>query len=220
MAHAVSFVPPRRPSLVPVPVPAAVRVDSRLEVDTGAQSFVVRAAEGFDHGAFLLAAVLVFPAVFFPYWGELLGTLWSLALFALAFALRPVGRSAGQFLRERFGTWKVLGVAGLALAASTAATGVLPAYAAAGSLAIVLLVACRIAQGLAGGACAQLHEAPRGGMAVAGLVAGVALAAVLMVVISSQMVHADFVAWGWRYPFCAALAVHLVALFARVRLAK
>ena len=189
------------------------------DADTGAAVAVVRAAESFDQTTFALAAFLVFPALVFPYWGELLGLMFGAALFALAFALRPVGRWAARFLRGRFGTPRVLFVAGGVLALCTAATGTLPGYGVAGGLAILLLVACRTGQGLAWGACGALHPAPASASAGVGALAGAVAAAGLMAVIATQLVHADFVAWGWRYPLCAALAVHLVALFARMRLA-
>lgn len=207
----VAVPAPRRSA--PAPSPAS------LDADTGAAVAVVRAAESFDQTTFALAAFLVFPALVVPYWGDLLGLLFGAALFALAFALRPVGRWAAQFLRGRFGVPRVLFAAGAVLALCTAATGTLPGYGVAGSLSILLLVACRTGQGLAWGACGSLHPAPASASAVGGALAGAVAAAGLMAFIASQLVHADFVAWGWRYPLCAALAVHLVALFARMRLA-
>ena len=203
-----------RPSGLPATAPAADRDTDRP--DAGPALAVVGAAQGFDQASFALAAVLVFPALFFPYWGDLLGTAFGLALFALGFAARPVGRWAGQRLQGRCGPRLLPAAAAGLLAASTVAIGVLPGYGSAGALAILLLASCRAGQGVAGGA---LRDLPRGPQGIAGALAGVAAACVLMAFIASQLVHADFLAWGWRYPFCAALAVHLVALFARMHLA-
>lgn len=207
----VAVPAPRRSASAPSP--------ASRDADTGAAVAVVRAAESFDQATFALAAFLVFPALVVPYWGELLGLLFGAALFVLAFVLRPVGRWAAQFLQGRFGVPRVLFAAGGFLALCTAATGTLPGYGVAGALSILLLVACRTGQGLAWGACGSLHPAPMGASGAVGAMAGAVAAAGLMAVIASQLVHADFVAWGWRYPFCAALAIHLVALFARMRLA-
>jgi MFS family permease len=208
----VAISAPRRSA--PAPSSPASR-----DADTGAAVAVVRAAESFDQTTFALAAFLVFPALVVPYWGELLGLLFGATLFALGFALRPVGRWAAQLLRGGLGVPRVLLVAGVVLALCTAATGTLPGYGVAGGLSILLLLACRTGQGLAWGACGSLHPAPASASAVVGALAGAVAAAGLMALIASQLVHADFVAWGWRYPFCAALAIHLVALFARMRLA-
>ena len=210
----VAVPAPRRSARGPSPA------SRNADADTGAAVAVVRAAESFDQTTFALAACLVFPALVFPYWGELPGLLFGAALVALAFALRPVGRWAALALRGSFGVPRVLALAGGVLALCTAATGTLPGYGAAGGLAILLLVACRTGQGLAWGACGALHPAPASASAAVGALAGAVAAAGLVAGMASQMVHADFVAWGWRYPLCAALAIHLVALFARMRLAS
>jgi MFS family permease len=179
---------------------------------------VVRFAEGFDQAAYLLAAVWVFPAVFFPYSSELLGAAYGLALFGLGFAARPAGRWAASWAARRCGRTAVLGVAGVLLGLGTAAVGWLPGYAAAATMAVLLLVACRAVQGLAWGACANLHPASHDASAFVGVIAGALAATGLMGLIASQLVHADFAAWGWRYPFCIAIAIQMVALFARFRI--
>src|SRR5690606_16968643 len=50
-----------------------------------------RTSEFFDFFVYAIASVLVFPKLVFPHLDPLQGTLWSFAIFALAFAARPVG---------------------------------------------------------------------------------------------------------------------------------
>src|SRR6476469_1706662 len=50
-----------------------------------------RASEYFDFFVFAIASVLVFPSAFFPFVDRLQGTLYSFAVFSLAFIARPVG---------------------------------------------------------------------------------------------------------------------------------
>jgi hypothetical protein len=50
-----------------------------------------RASEYFDFFVYAIASVLVFPAVFFPFADRLEGTLYSFAIFALAYIARPIG---------------------------------------------------------------------------------------------------------------------------------
>ena len=50
-----------------------------------------RASEYFDFFVYALASVLVFPALVFPFADPVTATLYSFALFALAFAARPFG---------------------------------------------------------------------------------------------------------------------------------
>src|ERR1043166_3022188 len=55
-----------------------------------------RASEYFDFFVFGIAAVLVFPAVFFPFAPGLEATLYAFTIFAFAFIARPIG--SGAFL--------------------------------------------------------------------------------------------------------------------------
>src|SRR6187402_3786237 len=50
-----------------------------------------RTSEFFDFFVYAIASVLVFPSVVFPYVDALTGTLYSFALFSLAFVARPFG---------------------------------------------------------------------------------------------------------------------------------
>ncbi|PZQ22137.1 MAG: MFS transporter, partial [Sphingopyxis macrogoltabida] len=50
-----------------------------------------RTSEFFDFFVYAIASVLVFPKLVFPFMDPLQGTLWSFAIFALAFVARPVG---------------------------------------------------------------------------------------------------------------------------------
>jgi MFS family permease len=44
------------------------------------------------------------------------------------------------------------------------------------------------------------------------------VAAALFAYLYKALSHDEFVEWGWRYPFCVAFAINVVALFARLRL--
>src|SRR4051812_36156196 len=58
-----------------------------------------RAAEYFDFFVFGIASVVVFPKVFFPFAEPVTATLYSFAIFSLAFIARPIGSvifSAGR----------------------------------------------------------------------------------------------------------------------------
>ena len=49
-----------------------------------------RASENFDFFVYGIASALVFPRVFFPFVDDLTGALYSFAIFALAFVMRPL----------------------------------------------------------------------------------------------------------------------------------
>jgi len=189
-----------------------------------------RASEYFDFFVFGIASVLVFPAVFFPFAGRLEGILYAFALLALAFVVRPIGTLAGMALQRRFGRGAKLTVSLFLLGSSTVGIALLPSHAAAGAAAIGLLVACRIGQGLAlGGSWDGLPsllalnapEGHRGRYAMLGQLGaplGFLVACGLFAYLWGNLSTPDFHEWGWRFPFFAAFAINVVALFARLRL--
>lgn len=189
-----------------------------------------RAAEYFDFFVFGIACVLVFPAVFFPFVDRLQGTLYAFMLFSLAFLVRPLGTMAGMWLQRRYGRSAKLGLALLLLGCTTAGMALLPSYSVLGSGAIVLLGFCRIGQGVAlGGSwdglpsllALKAPENRRGWYAMLGQLGaplGFLIACSLFAYLWGHLNREEFLDWGWRYPFFAAFAINVVALFARLRL--
>ncbi|UXH80971.1 MFS transporter [Roseateles amylovorans] len=189
-----------------------------------------RASEYFDFFVYGIASVLVFPAIFFPHLERLEGTLWSFALLALAFVVRPIGTLVGMELQRRFGRGVKLTVALFLLGISTCTIAVIPSYNSWGTWAITALALCRIGQGLAlGGSWDGLPsllalnapEGKRGWYAMLGQLGapiGFLIACSLFAYLWGSLNSIDFLSWGWRFPFFAAFALNVVALFARLRL--
>lgn len=189
-----------------------------------------RSSEYFDFFVFGIASVLVFPSLLFPFMSRLDGTLMAFAIFALAFVARPVGTAISMAVQRRWGRGTKLTLALFLLGACTAGMAFLPSYASVGSTAIVALVILRIGQGLAlGGTWDGLPSllamsAPqerRGWFAMIGQLGapvGFVLAASLFAYLYGSLSTAEFLDWGWRYPFFVAFAINVVALFARLRL--
>lgn len=189
-----------------------------------------RTSEFFDFFVYAIASVLVFPAVVFPYVDRLTGTLYSFALFSLAFVGRPIGTLLFTAVDRRHGRGAKLTIALFLLGGSTMAIALLPPHAQVGALSAWLLALFRLTQGVAlGGAWDGLPSllslnAPadrRGWFAMVpqlgaplGLLVASALFAYFLAILSPE----DFLGWGWRYPFFVVLAINTVALFARLRL--
>ena len=189
-----------------------------------------RASEYFDFFVFGIASVLVFPKVFFPFVDPLTGTLYSFAIFALAFVARPVGSVIFMEIDRRHGRSVKLTIALFLLGGSTAAVSFLPRYESIGMASVYLLAGLRILQGLAlGGAWDGLASllamnAPRehrGWYAMIpqlGAPIGFMVASALFSFFLVNLEPADFIDWGWRFPFYCAFTINVVALFARLRL--
>ncbi|AKC85521.1 MFS transporter [Pseudoxanthomonas suwonensis] len=189
-----------------------------------------RTSEYFDFFVYGIASAVVFPKVFFPFAEPLLATLYSFAVFALAFVARPVGTVLFLWIQDRWSRGTKLTAALFLLGTSTAGIAFVPGYEKIGAAAIVLLAAFRTSQGIAlGGSWDGLPSllalnAPkhrRGWYAMLGQLGapvGFIVAAALFAFLYSSLSTADFYDWGWRYPFFAAFAINVVALFARLRM--
>lgn len=189
-----------------------------------------RTSEFFDFFVYALASVLVFPAVVFPYVDAVTGTLFSFAVFALAFIGRPFGTLLFTAIDRKHGRGVKLTIALFLLGGSTMALALLPGFETIGVWSAVLLAVFRFTQGIAlGGAWDGLPSllslnAPkdrRGWYAMIpqlGAPLGLLVATGLFAYFISILSPADFLSWGWRYPFFVALAINVVALFARLRL--
>lgn len=189
-----------------------------------------RSSEFFDFFVFAIASVLVFPALLFPWVDSLTGTLYSFAIFSLAFIARPVGSVLFMWVDRRHGRGVKLTVAIFLLGGSTAAMAFLPSYQDTGSFAIYFLCCLRFIQGLAlGGAWDGLASllalnAPQGKrgwyamMPQLGAPVGFIVAAALFAYFLLSLSSDDFLSWGWRYPFFVAFTINVVALFTRLRL--
>lgn len=189
-----------------------------------------RTSEFFDFFVYAIASVLVFPKLVFPHLDPLTGTLWSFAIFALAFVARPVGTIIFTAIDRAYGRGAKLTIALFLLGGSTAAIAFVPSYESAGIGAALLLALFRMGQGVAlGGSWDGLAsllalnapENKRGWYAMIpqlGAPLGLIVASLLFMFLISALPAQDFLAWGWRYPFFVAFAINVVALFARLRI--
>ena len=189
-----------------------------------------RTSEFFDFFVYAIASVLVFPALVFPYVDALTGTLYSFAIFALAFIARPIGSLIFMTVDRHYGRGVKLTIALFLLGGSTAAIAFLPGYETIGHASALLLALFRLGQGVAlGGAWDGLAsllalnapERRRGWYAMIpqlGAPLGLIVASALFAYMIESLPAADFLEWGWRYPFFVAFAINVVALFARLRI--
>ncbi|SMO42845.1 MFS transporter [Paracoccus laeviglucosivorans] len=189
-----------------------------------------RSSEFFDFFVFAIASVIIFPHRYFSFADPLTATLWSFAVFALAFLARPLGTAFFTVIDRRYGKSVKLTLALMILGTSTVGMGLIPSYENIGAASIFLLCLLRIGQGFAlGGAWDGLPSllnmnAPHGkrGLYVMvpqlGAPIGLIVASLLFAYLLNNMSQADFLDWGWRYPFFVAFAINVVALFARLRI--
>jgi MFS family permease len=182
---------------------------------------------------FYLYGVLAsfFAAHFFP--GDLRnGFLFSLGIFWTGFVVRPLGAilfgHLGDLIGRKYTFMLSLGLMGLA----TFLVGCLPTYETIGWLAPVLLVACRVVQGVAlggeyGGAATYVAEhAPDGqrGFYTSWIqttaTMGIVMALLVIMAFRVGMGDEAFTQYGWRFPFLLSAVLVVFAAYIRLKLAE
>jgi MFS transporter, MHS family, shikimate and dehydroshikimate transport protein len=189
-------------------------------------SFIGTAIEWYDFFLYGTAAALVFPALFFPEFSELAGTLAAFSTYAVGFAARPLGGIVFGHYGDRVGRKTMLILSLLIMGIATFLIGLLPTFEQVGVLAPILLVVLRFCQGIGvggewGGAVLMAVEhSPEGRRGFygswpqMGVPAGLLLANVVFAITSATLPEA----WGWRVPFLLSIVLVGVGLFIRLRI--
>ena len=195
-------------------------------------SLIGTTIEFFDFYIYATAAVLVFPKLFFPAGDASAAMLQSFATFAIAFFARPVGSAVFGHFGDRIGRKATLVAALLTMGISTIVIGMLPTYAAIGTLAPLLLALCRFGQGLGlggewGGAVLLATEnAPPGKRAWYGMFPqlgapiGFFLSGGVFLVLTQTLSEEQFFSYGWRIPFLASAVLVAVGLYVRLKITE
>ncbi|WP_026556230.1 MFS transporter [Arthrobacter sp. 35W] len=184
------------------------------------------ALEWYDWMIFGLLSAYIGPN-FFPSTDPLSSTLNTLAVFAVGFAFRPLGGILLGTVADRIGRRRVMLVSISMMAATTLVIAVTPGYEQIGAWAGIILVACRIVQGVSTGVEAPLSTAHavelvpdgREGM-VAGLMSfyvniGILLASLVSFLCSLAIGGAAMGEWGWRLPFIVGALFGFLVLYLR-----
>ncbi|WP_073949712.1 MFS transporter [Streptomyces kebangsaanensis] len=225
---------------VPTTSPAQAPVNSRSRVLIA--SLIGTTIEFYDFYIYATAAVLVFPALFFPSSDPTTALLSSFAVFGAAMVARPIGAVVFGHLGDRIGRKGTLVASLLTMGIATFLIGVLPTYAQAGWIATTLLVLMRLAQGFAlggewsGAALVATENAPSDKRALygtfpqlgapLGFIIGNGLFLIIGALLPSTA-GADpsqpseaFLSWGWRVPFLFSAVMVAIGLWVRMRLVE
>jgi len=185
--------------------------------------------EWFDFAIYGFMAVII-SQHFFPQGDPTLALIQTFAVFAVSFALRPLGGIFFGTLGDRIGRKNVLAITIIMMASATALIGLLPTYQSIGLLAPLLLTLARCAQGFSAGgeyagACAFVMEhAPDdkrgwyGSFIPVSTFSAFATAAALGRGLNSLVSEATMQEWGWRVPFLIAAPLGLIGLYMRLKL--
>lgn len=206
-------------------VPLAARA-GRVPMRVVAGTVAGNALEFFDFIAYNFFAVYI-GRTFFPASDPMMSLLLSVGVFGIGFLFRPLGGILIGAYADRAGRKPAMLLTIMLITVGTVGLALTPSYAAIGIAAPIIVVVCRLVQGLAlggevGPASVFLIEiAPPGRrafysswqLASQGLAA--LAAAGLGMVLSLVLAPPELEAWGWRLPFLLCLALVPVALFLR-----
>jgi metabolite-proton symporter len=195
-------------------------------------SLIGTTIEFFDFYIYATAAVLVFPALFFPRSDPASARLASLATFGIAFLARPIGSALFGHFGDRIGRKTTLVLALSTMGVSTVAIGALPTYASIGVAAPLLLALCRFGQGIGlggewGGAILlAIENAPPGKRAWYGMFPqlgapiGFFLSGGVFLLLSHLLTDKQFFNFGWRLPFLASAVLVFLGLYVRLTITE
>ena len=201
----------------------------RRALKGGMAALVGTSIEWYDFYVYATAAAIVFPHVFFP--ADLdpaLATLASFGTYAVAFFMRPLGGIIFGHVGDKLGRKPALTITLVLMGVATTLVGVLPGYATIGIWGPILLILCRMAQGLAvggewgGASLMAVESAPSkwktfyGGFTQLGNPLG-ALMATGAFWILAALGDDVLLSWGWRVPFLFSIVLIGVGFWVRYR---
>jgi MFS transporter, MHS family, alpha-ketoglutarate permease len=200
--------------------PTTPAITRRQWVSSIVAGTIGNAVEAFDWMIYTAFAIY-FGKQFFPSDNSTVTLLSAFAVFAVGFAMRPLGGWAMGAFSDRFGRRSGLMLTILAMAGSSLIIAFLPTYSSIGILAPILLTSLRMLQGLSVGGeysaatlfLAESAPPKRRGFFTSFQFGSVAVGMLLSSAMSWAMAHYmsrdALEAWGWRVPFfiggCGAL---------------
>lgn len=199
----------------------------KTPVKAALASFMGSAVEYYDFFIFGTASALIFPHIFFPS-GDDAALVMSLATFGFAYIARPIGAVILGHLGDRIGRQKILMFTLVLMGVATFIIGCLPTFAQIGWFAPILLVLCRLMQGLsaageqAGASSMTLEHAPDNrrsfftSWTLSGTQGGQILAALIFLPVTLLSDDNPFkYEWAWRIPFWLSAVVVIVTFYIR-----
>lgn len=176
------------------------------------------------------AAVLA--KLFFPTDDPVAGVLSVFAVYAVGFAIRPLGGIVFGLLGDRIGRRRVLVIVITMMGAGTMAIGLLPTYGQVGILAPILLVLCRLVQGFSAAGetmtsntfVAEHSPRAKRGLFVSFTYSFTTLPSVIAALVvwslTTGLGPELYESWGWRIAFLIGGPMALIGFYIRAKIGE
>lgn len=206
--------------------PAAAKEEQRVSRKAIAAAVAGNALEFYDFVIYAFFAVYI-GRTFFPLGGEAASLLASVATFGVGFFTRPLGGIVIGTFADKAGRKPAMILTVALITVGTIGMALTPGYETIGIAAPIIVVLCRLLQGLAlggevGPASALLIEAAPArsrGLYSSWQIASQGLAVVVGgavgVIVSAFLTAEELAAWGWRIPFFVSLLLIPIAIYMR-----
>lgn len=190
-------------------------------------AMVGNALEYYDVMLYGFFAAMLAP-LFFPTDNQAISTLSSLGTFAAGFIMRPLGGIIFGHLGDKFGRRQSLIIAIFLVTIPTFTIGLLPTYAEIGMAAPIILLLCRLLQGLcvggeySGASIFVIEYSKQGREAFSGsiLCASGVFGGVLGTFLGFLFTLPCMPSWGWRIPFLIGTGFGLIGFYIRTRISE
>jgi len=200
----------------------------RLKKNTIAGS-IGNVMEWYDFAVFGFLAPIISP-LFFPSEDYLAGLIKIYGVFAAGYLMRPIGGMIFGYIGDRLGRKKALQLSIFLMCVPTVCVGLLPTHASAGEMAALLLIICRLLQGISVGgeligSISFISEiAPPkergfyGSLTLFSAIGGVLVGSGVATLLTNTLDHGAMQEYGWRIPFIAGIIVGGVGIWLRKNL--
>jgi MHS family proline/betaine transporter-like MFS transporter len=182
--------------------------------------------EWYDFGVYGFFAAII-GKQFFPAEDEISSVIAAFGAFAAGFLARPFGALVFGQLADRKGRSFALTASVLLMAVPTFLISILPTHAMIGAGAGVMLVLCRVLQGLSVGGehtcsivylvehASKRHKGLAGSFAPFGASGGILLGSAVGALLTNLLSEEQLESWGWRVPQAVGLLLAMVGLWIR-----
>lgn len=187
-------------------------------------SLLGNALEFYDFSLYGVFA-LVIAQNFFPSSNKELALLYTLGGYAVGFFMRPLGSLLFGYIGDKAGRRKALSLSIVLMGIPTGMIGLIPTYEQIGMAAPILLLTCRLLQGVClggennGSAIFLLEHAQRTNRGLLGglILTGGAIGSITGTVLGSILLNPVYPSWYWRIPFLLGLLISLVGFYLRYK---
>ncbi|GAC1369225.1 MAG: MFS transporter [Ktedonobacteraceae bacterium] len=211
-------------------IPTNETVTLRKMLPILSASTIGTAIEWYDFFLYGFFSATIFNKLFFPNLDPVTGILASFTTYYIGFIARPIGGAFFGRYGDRIGRKSTLVVTLLLMGIATCLMGLIPTYAQIGIFAPLLITILRFLQGAGVGGewggsvllSLEYGDNRRRGFWASwpqtGVPIGLAIAAIVVIIIQASFPGAAFTNFGWRIPFFFSAVLIVVGLIIRLRI--